>query len=151
MSKFVSSDQILVQGDVDSREKALELISQKGVELGFGDDAKSIYDAFIAREEQGATGMEHGFAVPHAKCDVINKAGILLLKLVKPVEWPSFDDQPVDVALALLVPGLEAGTTHLKLLSKAAVMLMDEKFRDAVRATDDTQALADLINAGLED
>ncbi len=57
---------------------------------------------------------------------------------------------PVDVALALYVPAGEAGTTHLRLLSKAAVMLMDAGFRDKVRASTDPAEIAELINAGLE-
>ena len=45
----------------------------------------------------------------------------------------------------------EAGTTHLRLLSKAAVMLMDAGFRDKVRASTDPVEIAELINSGLED
>ena len=67
------------------------------------------------------------------------------------LEWPSFDGVPVDVALALYVPAGEAGTTHLRLLSKAAVMLMDAGFRDKVRASTDPVEIAELINSGLED
>lgn len=73
-----------------------------------------------------------------------------MLKLAKPVEWPSFDGVPVDVALALYVPAGEAGTTHLRLPSKAAVMLMDAGFRDKVRASTDPAEIAELINAGLD-
>ena len=91
-----------------------------------------------------------GFAVPHAKSYAITEAGIAVLKLATPVEWPSFDGQPVDIALALYVPAGEAGTTHLKLLSKAAVMLMDEGFRQRVRDSQDPAEIAALINEGLE-
>ena len=77
--------------------------------------------------------------------------GVAVLKLAEPVEWPSFDGAPVDVALALYVPAGEAGTTHLRLLSKAAVMLMDAGFRDKVRASTDPVEIAELINSGLED
>ncbi|MFR7733758.1 MAG: PTS sugar transporter subunit IIA [Collinsella sp.] len=73
--------------------------------------------------------MSPGFAVPHAKSDAIHTPGVAVLKLSEPVEWPSFDGVPVDVALALCVPrGQRLGTTHLRLLSKAAVMLMDAGF-----------------------
>ena len=91
-----------------------------------------------------------GFAVPHAKSDAIHTPGVAVLKLSEPVEWPSFDGVPVDVALALYVPAGEAGTTHLRLLSKAAVMLMDAGFRDKVRTSADPAEIAELINAGLE-
>ena len=48
------------------------------------------------------------------------------------------------------VPAGEAGTTPLRLLSKAAVMLMDAGFRDRVRESTDPVEIAELINAGLE-
>ena len=52
-------------------------------------------------------------------------------------------------AIALLVPGGEAGTTHLKLLSKVAVLLMDDAFRSAVLAAAAADAIADAVNKGL--
>lgn len=38
------------------------------------------------------------------------------------------DDKPVNFVLALAVPDTEAGTTHLKILSKIARFLMDDEF-----------------------
>ena len=55
------------------------------------------------------------------------------------------------MGLSRLEPAGEAGTTHLRLLSKAAVMLMDAGFRDKVRASTDPVEIAELINSGLED
>ena len=40
--------------------------------------------------------------------------------------WDTMDGAPVNVAIALLIPGAQAGTTHLKILSKVAEALMDE-------------------------
>ena len=33
--------------------------------------------------------------------------------------WDTMDGAPVNVAIALLIPGAQAGTTHLKILSKS--------------------------------
>ena len=66
------------------------------------------------------------------------------MKNNRALEWPSFDDKPVDVAISLLVPDGEAGTTHIKLLSKTAVLLMREEFKNLVRSTDDRKAIAEL-------
>ena len=52
--------------------------------------------------------------------------------------------------MALLVPGAEAGTTHLKLLSKTAVLLMDNGFKRLLREKDDASAVAAAINAELD-
>ena len=53
--------------------------------------------------------------------------------------------------ISLLVPDGEAGTTHIKLLSKTAVLLMRSEFKELVRGTDDCQAIADAINAGIDE
>lgn len=147
---FVNANQVTISYDAASREDALRYLSDRGTELGFATDADAVYQAFLAREAEAETGLVAGFAVPHAKSDAITTPGIVVLKLSQPVEWPSFDNVPVDIALALYVPAGEAGTTHLKLLSKSAVMLMDEGFRNKVRASDDPAEIAELINAGLE-
>ena len=133
---FVSANQVTIGYTAASREDALHYLSDQAVELGFADDASAVETAFMARENEAETGLV---------------AGVAVLKLVEPVEWPSFDGVPVDVALALYVPAGEAGTTHLRLLSKAAVMLMDAGFRDKVRASTDPVEIAELINSGLED
>ena len=134
---FVSANQVTIGYAAVSREDALHYLSEQAVELGFADDASAVEAAFIARENEAETGLVAGFAVPHAKSDAIHTPGVAVLKLSEPVEWPSFDGVPVDVALALYVPAGEAGTTHLRLLSKAAVMLMDAGFRDKVRTSAD--------------
>lgn len=147
---FVNANQVTLAYDAPSREDALRYLADRGAELGFANNADAVFEAFLAREAEAETGLVAGFAVPHAKSDAITEAGIVVLKLAAPVEWPSFDGQPVDIALALYVPAGEAGTTHLKLLSKAAVMLMNEDFRAQVRESQDPAHIAELINAGLE-
>lgn len=151
MSQFVSEKSVFVNQNLESREALLRFISDKAAELGVTDDASAVYDAFIAREEMGETGMTDGFAVPHAKSAAIKDAAVIVVKNEKPLEWPSFDDKPVDVAISLLVPDGEAGTTHIKLLSKTAVLLMKDEFKNLVRGTDDAQAIADAINVGIEE
>lgn len=147
---FVDAAQVTLDYDACSREDALRYLANHSVKLGFSNDADEVYKAFLAREAEAETGLVAGFAVPHAKSDAITEAGIAVLKLKAPVEWPSFDDMPVDIALALYVPAGEAGTTHLRLLSKAAVMLMDESFRNKLRESSNAEDIALMVNAGLE-
>ena len=151
MSDFVKASQVFVDNPAASREEVLQLLSDEAVALGMAEDAAAVRAAYDAREEMGATGMQDGFAIPHAKSDAIKDAGVIVVKLQEPVEWPSFDDKPVDIVISLLVPDGEAGTTHIKLLSNVAVMLMREEFRDAMRATDDAEAIADIINSNLDE
>ena len=91
-------------------------------------------NAFLAREAEGSTGMMEGFAIPHAKSDAITDAAVIVVKDDSGVTgWDTMDGAPVNVAIALLIPGAQAGTTHLKILSKVAEALMDEGFRATVK------------------
>ena len=151
MSQFVSEKSVFVNQNLESREALLRFVSDKAAEFGITDNADAVYDAFMAREAMGETGMTDGFAVPHAKSDDIKDAAVIVVKNERALEWPSFDEKPVDVAIALLVPGGEAGTTHIKLLSKTAVLLMKDEFKNLVHGTDDASAIADAINAGIDE
>lgn len=149
MSGFVSEENILLNQQATTKEEALRTISDAAARLGVADDADAVYTAFLAREEIDKTGMVDGFAVPHCKTDAVKSAAVIIFKNAQPVEWPSLDDKPVDIAMALLIPDSEAGTTHLRLLSKAAMLLMDDNFKSKLRESDDAADLAATLNVEL--
>lgn len=149
MSGFVSEENILLHQQATTKEEALRTISDAAARIGVADDADAVYAAFLAREEIDKTGMVDGFAVPHCKTDAVKSAAVIIFKNAQPVEWPSLDDKPVDIAMALLIPDSEAGTTHLRLLSKAAMLLMDDNFKSKLRESDDAADLAATLNVEL--
>lgn len=149
MSDFVKVSHVYLNNSSANVDEALAFLSDKAVELGIAEDRDAVLAAFKEREAEGTTGMMGGFAIPHAKSDAIKDAAILVVKFAGDVEWESMDGKPIRVAIALLVPGGEAGTTHLKLLSKVAVLLMDDAFRSAVLAAAAADAIADAVNKGL--
>lgn len=149
MSGFVSEENILLNQQATTKEEALRTISDAAARIGVADDADAVYAAFLAREEIDKTGMVDGFAVPHCKTDAVKSAAVIIFKNAQPVEWPSLDDKPVDIAMALLIPNSEAGTTHLRLLSKAAMLLMDDNFKSKLRESDDAADLAATLNVEL--
>ena len=149
MSGFVSEENILLNQQATTKEEALRTISDAAARIGVADDADTVYAAFLAREEIDKTGMVDGFAVPHCKTDAVKSAAVIIFKNAQPVEWPSLDDKPVDIAMALLIPDSEAGTTHLRLLSKAAMLLMDDNFKSKLRESNDAADLAATLNVEL--
>ncbi len=150
MSDFVQATHVFLDNPAKNVDEALEFLSKKSVELGIADDEQAVLDAFKAREAEGTTGMMSGFAIPHAKSAAVKQAAVMVVKFAGDVEWESMDDKPIVVAIALLVPGAEAGTTHLQLLSKVAVMLMDEGFKSDVLGAADEASIAERINAKLD-
>lgn len=149
MGDFVTEKHVFVQQDLADRVEVLRFICARARELGIISDADQVFEAFLAREAMGETGMTDGFAVPHAKSEAVREASVIVVKTTQPLDWPSFDEKPVDIALALLVPDEEAGTTHIKLLSKTAILLMDSQFKATVRSTNDPAIIARAINEGI--
>ena len=151
MSTFVPASHVLLDQSAGSVDDALRLLASRAVELGLASDADAVYEAFKARESEGTTGMTGGFAIPHAKSDAISKSGMIVAKLNEGVTWASMDNVPITCAIAILTPSSEANTTHLQLLSKVAVMLMNEDFRARVLAAEDAEKISELVNAGLDE
>ncbi|WP_347711520.1 fructose PTS transporter subunit IIA [Olsenella uli] len=150
MSDFVQASHVFLDNPAKTVDEALAFLSAQAIALGIAEDERAVLDAFKAREAEGTTGMMEGFAIPHAKSETIKQASVMVVKFAGDVEWESMDGKPIRVAIALCVPGGEAGTTHLQLLSKVAVMLMDEKFRNETLADVDTASIAARINSGLD-
>ncbi len=144
---FVKVENVFVAEDFTSRDEALSFVSNQAVKAGIASDADAVMNAFLAREAEGTTGMMEGFAIPHAKSDAINEAAVIVIKDESGVTgWDTMDGAPVNVAIALLIPGAQAGTTHLKILSKVAEALMDEDFRATVKGSTDAAEIAKTIN-----
>ncbi len=147
---FVKVENVFVAEDFASRDEALSFVSNQAVKAGVASDADAVMNAFLAREAEGTTGMMEGFAIPHAKSDAITEAAVIVVKDDSGVTgWDTMDGAPVNVAIALLIPGAQAGTTHLKILSKVAEALMDEDFRATVKGSTDAAEIAKTINARL--
>lgn len=147
---FVKVENVFVAEDFASRDEALSFVSNQAVKAGLADDADAVMNAFLTREAEGTTGMMEGFAIPHAKSDAITEAAVIVVKDDSGVTgWDTMDGAPVNVAIALLIPGAQAGTTHLKILSKVAEALMDEDFRATVKGSTDAAEIAKTINARL--
>lgn len=147
---FVKVENVFVAEDFASRDEALSFVSNQAAKAGIASDADAVMNAFLAREAEGTTGMMEGFAIPHAKSDAITEAAVIVVKDESGVTgWDTMDGAPVNVAIALLIPGAQAGTTHLKILSKVAEALMDEDFRATVKGSTDAAEIAKTINARL--
>ena len=150
MSETVTASHVFLGNTATSVDEVLLFLSEKAVELGITDDVESTLEAFKNREAEGTTGMMEGFAIPHAKSDAITEAAVIVVKDDSGVTgWDTMDGAPVNVAIALLIPGAQAGTTHLKILSKVAEALMDEGFRATVKGSTDAAEIAKTINARL--
>lgn len=146
----LSKENIILHCDVSKKVDLLKIISQHAVKIGIADSLEDILASFLKREEEGSTGLDNQFAIPHAKSEHIKKATVLYLRNKKTIEdWETFDELGVKHIFALLVPKKEEGTTHLIMLSKLAVALMEDDFKKGIEELDDEEQLFALINAAM--
>lgn len=150
MSEYIKASQVFLDNPATTVDEVLDFLSDKAIEAGLSDDRAAVLEAFKAREAMGTTGMQGGFAIPHCKSAAVKEAAVLVVKFADPVSWDSMDGKPIRVAISLLVPEGEVGTTFLRMLSQVAVMLMDEEFRTQIDAADEATLISDIINGRLD-
>lgn len=79
------------------------------------------------REEESTTGIGEGIAIPHGKCDAVEKPGLAAMVVKDGVDFDSLDGEPVHLIFLIAAPNTK-DNIHLDVLSKLSVLLMDEEF-----------------------
>lgn len=98
------------------------------------------------REKEIPTSLGLGVAVPHARCKEVRKSFILFIRLKEAILWDVRNSEKVDLIFMIGVPEVEeAGQLHLRILSEISKKLIDEKFRDELRLSNENQ-IFDLLN-----
>lgn len=133
--------------NIDSKEDLIRKIVEKGVNIQViqTDSKNEVYQTFLKREEQGTTGLVDGFAIPHAENAAINKPVLLVYKLKNPIDWPSMDGKPINFIFGILVPKKQKDTTHLKILSEIAKMLMKKDAKEELASAGSEESIIQTI------
>lgn len=132
--------------NVTTKNEALEFISDRALDLGLTDNKDGLLKDFLKREEEFSTGLQDGFAIPHAKSDYAKKVAIIYVGCKNTIdEWETLDDSSVTNLFALIVPKENAGNEHLMMISKLAASLLDDEFKTFVKSANDKSKLTEYI------
>lgn len=133
LSEIINEDNIALDVDVKSRDELLQYLANFAKKLGYSTDATAVDKKYLAREAESSTGMEKGIAIPHAQDKTINRSAMLIAKLKQPIEWKTFDGQPVDIVISFLIPDQDDGSNHLEYLSSTSKLLMHDEFVESLK------------------
>ncbi|MFC6181526.1 PTS sugar transporter subunit IIA [Lactiplantibacillus daowaiensis] len=150
MSTFVQTN---VFTDIDCQStKAAALTAFAGkISTTNALDKSALVQGFLAREAESTTGFGNGVAIPHTKITGISEPIVSVISFQHPVDWTSLDDQPVEIAIGLVMPQTGADQDHLKVLSKLARKLMDTDFIAALQAArHDASQLYQVIQSNVD-
>ncbi|MEM7299862.1 MAG: PTS IIA-like nitrogen regulatory protein PtsN [Pseudomonadota bacterium] len=139
LSDMLIPEAVLPNLKPNSKKQLLQELSARAAELT-GLSERLVFDTLLQRERLGSTGVGNGVAIPHGKIASLSGISGIFARLAKPIEFDAQDDQPVDIVFLLLAPE-GAGADHLKALSRIARVLRDKSIVEALRETDNADAI----------
>lgn len=123
-----------------SKKRILTIISELLAENNQSLNANAVFNALMAREQLGSTGLGNGIAIPHCRAPRCPGIVGMLITLDEPVDFDALDGKPVDILFVLIVPEEETDE-HVRTLASLAELLNDEDFCYTLRQTQDSEDL----------
>ncbi len=144
LTEILEPDCIKVPLDATEKQGAIgELIDLLAAQ-GKISDAETVREAVWQRESTRTTGIGHGLAIPHGKCDCCASLVMALGKPVEPIAYDSIDGRPVNIIILLVSPVDQTGP-HIQALAAVSRMMTDERFRQSIRDAETAEQVYQLI------
>lgn len=145
--EIVKEELIFVQKNFKENLDVIKFLSEELREKGFVKE--SFCDAVIERENKFPTGLYLGkinVAIPHADVKYVNKPGMAVATLQKPILFRKMDDPtlsiPVHIVFLLV---LVDSNEYVKFLSSITRSFSDESFVSLIYSLNDTERFVKLI------
>ncbi len=151
MTGLIEDNYIFLNEDYKSKQELLSFIAAKAEELNICDTKEGLLEDLLAREAEFSTGLQDGFAIPHARSSHVKKVSVFFIRNKSVLDWETLDDSEVHYLFALLVPKENEGNIHLQMISKLATCLLEEDFKDKIKSTSDKSELKDYILKNITD
>jgi nitrogen PTS system EIIA component len=147
--EFLDPSNIIPQLFSTDKTQALRELSRRAsVVLGLPQEA--IFNAIMAREKLGSTGLGQGFALPHARIDGLDHFFGLFARLGRPIAFEAADEKPVDLIFFLLIPA-NSVVNYVTVLASIARRIRDQDIAKRLRLAEDPAVLHALLTSGPED
>lgn len=140
LEQLIAPERVICRNDVQSKKKALEVLSHSLASASPELDSRAIFDSLLGRERLGSTGLGEGVALPHGRLADSPRAVGAVLKLGRGIDFDAMDQQPVDLLFGLVVPE-HFTDEHLKILAYLADMFSNQAFCQQLRTMDTDQLL----------
>ena len=107
-------------------------------------DADTLREAVWSREQTRTTGIGHGLAIPHGKCEGMKSLSMAIGKPETPMDFESMDEQPVELIVLLASP-TDRTSDHIQALAQVSRMINNPTFREQIYAERDPEKIYELI------
>ncbi len=133
----------------NSKKRILEYIAELAHQSQPQLTETTVFEALMAREKLGSTGIGGGIAIPHGKMKDISSPVLIFVVSHDGISFDAIDNQPVDIFCAILIPENQC-QTHLSTLSGIARILSQKDFTRKIRHASTDEELYQLLVAQAE-
>ena len=141
---FLDKKSINLALDSTTKERIISELLDMMVKSGIIHEKEALLDALLEREGLGSTGIGHGVAIPHGKCEELNRPALIFGRSKSEVDFNSIDGKPARIFFLLVAPE-NGGNDHLHLLAKIARMMKDPHTREKLLQLEYPEEVADLF------
>ena len=145
ITELLDRRSISLNGAPASKNEALDQMVALMVKSGKIRDEEAYRQEVYRREEEGTTGIGEGIAIPHGKCDAVEKPGLAAMVIPDGVDFDSLDGAPVHLIFLIAAPNTK-DNIHLDVLSKLSMLLMDEAFVDSLKKAETVDEFLEAVD-----
>lgn len=149
ISELLTSDAIVLDACISTKEEAIELLASLHNETGKLIDKEKYIEAIYEREELSSTGIGEMIAIPHAQSQYVKQEGLAAIVVKEGVEFKSLDGKLAKLLFMIAVPK-DGGSTHLEILAKLCQTLMEEKTKERLLQAKTNQEFIDILEGNIE-
>jgi PTS system fructose-specific IIC component len=145
---IINTDLVLLDVDAGGdKQTVIGRLVNRLADTGRTQDSAGLIAAAMAREEQSATGLPGGIAIPHCRSPYVETASIGFARLNPAVDFGA-PDGPADLAFLIAAPEA-GGAEHMKLLSSLARALVRKDFVESLRNATTPGEVVELVEGVL--
>ena len=142
---IITRDLVLLDTDVEGdKQAAIAKLVGALADAGRTSDPDGLIGAAMAREEQSATGLPGGIAIPHCRSPYVDTPTIGFARLAPKVDFGA-PDGPADLAFLIAAPE-SGGQDHMKLLTALARALVRKDFVESLRNAGSADEVVELVD-----
>ena len=123
-----------------------EVLEELVTKLALTDEAHlAVRRVLDEREAKGSTGVGHGIAIPHARCDEMEALRMAYGRIQAGMEGDASDGEPVHHIFLILAPPIHVSNEYLQVMGDVAGLVRDPAVRDQLDAITDPEEFIKLL------
>ncbi|QTA81392.1 Phosphotransferase system EIIA 2 domain-containing protein [Desulfonema limicola] len=138
--KYLKQNHIFLDTMLTDKDAVFRFVAETCENEDIVTKASVLYDAMIARENTMSTGIGKGIGLPHAVTWDTEDPAVLFIRPAIPMDFDALDSQPVDLILAMIIPGNRINL-HLQILAGISRLCKNNTFLKMLRTAQDSREL----------